>query len=128
MNDKLKIEGRRAVAGLLHMDKMQLIYWLLKAAQRDRWLLHSREAQYHAPSMHLEAAESLRDMLDDAGVDADSAFHNFTRFCDAKWWVCSKCGLFTDREETQTNAMHEKGCDGVCDYKVTACDFFDEND
>jgi hypothetical protein len=126
MNEKLKHYGRKSVKGLLKMDKMQLIYWLLKANERDHWLLNSKDAQRHAPGINLESAQALRDMLDDAGVDTDSAHHNFTRLCDKSYWVCIKCGLFTDREETQTSSMHEKGCNGVCDYKVTACDFFDD--
>lgn len=124
MNKNLKRYGRQSVKNLLKMDKMQLIYWLLKSNERDHWLLNSKEAQCYAPGILLESAQALRDMLDDAKVDTDSVYHNFTRFCDKAYWVCSKCGVFTDREETQTTFMHEKGCDGACDYKVTACDFF----
>lgn len=126
MNERLKNEARRAVNGLLKMDKMQLIYWLLKARGRDHWLLHSIEAKRHAPGIHLESAQALQDIMDDAGVDVDSAHHNFTRFCDREWWVCSECGLFTDREELTPNGMHKKGCNGTCSYKVSVCDFFEE--
>ena len=130
MNVQLRNEGRKAVEGLLRLDKMQLIYWLLKARQRDHWLLNSPEAARTAPGANREDAEALKDFIEHSGVDPDSASHHFLRFCGGqKWWVCSECGVFTTREErTQTEGMHGPGCKGLCAYRVTACDFFEESE
>jgi hypothetical protein len=124
MNAKLRREARSAVSGLLKMDKMRLIYWLLKAHQRDRWLISNDQA----PLGYVHNAKALQDMLEDASVDLDSASHHFLRFCEPiwQWWVCSQCGAVTDHEETKPGPHHDDDCTGVCDYKITGCDFYDD--
>ena len=120
MNESLKKDGQRSIAGLLKQDRVVTIYQLLEAIAVLK-TIHGTMDPDCISGRNGERIDDLLDIPNETGVDRHDAFHKFMRFGGGiRYYCCESCGAWSTHEGGK---CVEPECDGTCDYKVCIHDF-----